>query len=88
MYVVYPSSLPPFPLSGFYLPVCPSVTHGISTRANLQEEEHILSVQKANVKLRTSALSTVQELRQGQVLLKEDLHAKTKAVGAYLHTKA
>ena len=54
-------------------------------RANHQEEEHILSVQKANVKLRTSALSTVQELRQGQLLLKEDLLAKTKAVGKCPH---
>ena len=54
-------------------------------RANHQEEEHVLSVQKTNVKLRTSALSTVQELRQGQLLLKEDLLAKTKAVGACPH---
>ena len=57
------------------------IKHEYATFGGLAEvEEHILGVQKANLKLRASALSTVQDLRQGQMLLKEDLQAKTKAV--------
>jgi hypothetical protein len=57
------------------------IKHEYVTFGGLAEaEEHILGVQKANLKLRASALSTVQDLRQGQMLLKDDLQAKTKAV--------